>query len=274
MNEPDQVAVVISTYNNPDFLQLVLQAYKRQTDLHFKIYIADDGSGNETRELITKLGRDFPVPVEHVWHEDEGFRKATIHNAVIRRIHEPYILFTDGDCIPLASMIATHRRLAQKNILISGRRILISKTWTSELCSQKHFPDSSNITVWLRRRFRGEINRIVPMLLPTYLGAPHQGLQGIRGCHLSCWHKDVLRVDGFDEIYEGWGREDSDLVMRLFHAGVQRRDLRGQPLLHLWHPEERRDSLSRNDLLLEESLKNKRVRAQKGLSCKRGDPHA
>ncbi|MFQ5355210.1 MAG: glycosyltransferase [Mariprofundaceae bacterium] len=274
MSEPDQVAVVISTYNNPDFLQLVLQAYKRQTDTHFKIYIADDGSKNETRELIERFSEDFPVSIEHVWHEDKGFRKATIHNAVIRRIREPYILFTDGDCIPLSGMIATHRRLAQKNTLISGRRILISQAWTRELCKQKRFPDGNNVTVWLRRRLRGEVNRIVPMLLPVYLGATHQRLQGIRGCHLSCWHRDVLQVDGFDEIYEGWGREDSDLVMRLFHSGVQRRDLRGQPLLHLWHPEEQRDGLSRNDLLLEESLKNGRIRAQKGLSCTRGDSHA
>jgi glycosyltransferase involved in cell wall biosynthesis len=268
----ERLAVVISTFDKPDFLRLVLDSYRHQTDLSFRIYIADDGSGKETSELIAATRKNYPVPIEHVWHENRGFRKARIHNTTIARISEPYVLFTDGDCIPLPDLVATHRRLAQENTLISGRRILISRAWTEQLCRQKRFPASMGPWFWLKHRICGDINRLVPVFLPSsLLGPPHQRLEGIRGCHLSCWHRDIVRVDGFDEIYEGWGREDSDLVARLFHAGIRRRDLRGQPVLHLWHPEEERTGLNRNDHLLEECLKEGRIRAVKGLAHLHGD---
>lgn len=273
MSAPERLAVVISTFDKPDFLRLVLDAYRHQTDLCFKIYIADDGSGKETSELITAMQPDYPVPIEHVWHENRGFRKARIHNATIARIREPYILFTDGDCIPLPGLVAAHRRLAQENMLISGRRILISRSWTERLCNSKRFPASTTPCFWLSHRIRGDMNRLIPVFLPpSRLSPPHQRLEGIRGCHLSCWHRDIVQVDGFDEIYEGWGREDSDLVARLFHAGIQRRDLRGQPVLHLWHPEEKRTGLNRNDHLLEECLKESRIRAIKGMTHLHGYP--
>jgi len=267
----DSIAVVISTYNRPDFLYLVLKAYQQQTDPNFVIYIADDGSGEETAGLIKLFRRNYPVSIDHIWHEDRGFRKAMVHNLAIRRIREPYILFTDGDCIPLPGLIEAHRRLAKKGALISGSRILLSRAWTERLCLQRRLPASSNLPVWVWRRLCGDVNRVFPRFIHPYTSAPHQRLKGIRGCHISCWREDILHVDGFDETYAGWGREDSDLVARLFHAGIRRRDLRGLPVLHLWHPEERRTGLDYSDRMLRQCLHEHRIRARKGLSHVHGD---
>lgn len=265
MNRPG-IAVVISTYNSPAFLQLVLDGYRKQSDLGFSIYIADDGSGKETRDLIASYQANSPVPINHIWHEDRGFRKARIHNLTIEQIKEPYVLLTDGDCVPLPRMIETHRRLARQGHLISGGRVLLSHAWTESVCkNDAELNSDATFTEWFSHRLNNNINRILPITMPPHLGRSNQKLKGIRGCHISCWLDGLHLVNGFDESYEGWGREDSDLIARMFHAGIYRLDLRGMPVLHLWHREEARSQLNRNDHLLAACLKHKRIEAVKGL---------
>ncbi|MDQ6994424.1 MAG: glycosyltransferase family 2 protein [Mariprofundaceae bacterium] len=262
MNE--RIAVVISTYNNPEFLRLVLSAYAKQGDKNFSIYIADDGSSVETREMIQGLSSTFPVPIHHVWHEDQGFRKAHIHNLTFQHITEPYIILTDGDCIPLPNMIATHRRFSEEKTMICGSRILLSKTWTQQLLNIESMPLYQGFD-WVRLKYQKKINRLLPLFIPPYTSNIQEKLSGIHGCHFACFKSDLFKVNGFDESFEGWGREDSDLVARLFHIGVQRKNLRGSPVLHLWHAENSRSHLSKNDDLLKACLDEKRQRAIKGI---------
>jgi len=260
----DSIAVIISTYNSPDFLRLVLNAYAQQTDENFSVYIADDGSNDVTRKLVASMNTTFPVPLHHIWHEDSGFRKSRIHNQTFQQVCEPYIILTDGDCIPLSDMVATHRKYAEKHTFISGSRILLSQAWTDALKARTHFPKLHRKD-WVKRFFQKKINRLLPLFIPPYTSKAKQKLSGIHGCHLALFKEDIVRINGFDEQFEGWGREDSDLVGRLFHAGVTRKNLRGMPVLHLWHKENNRNQLQKNDELLQLCLKEKRVRAIQGL---------
>jgi len=262
---PASLAVVISTYNAPEFLSLVLDGYRQQMDRNFAIYIADDGSSDATRRLIETCKSDFPIPIHHVWQEDKGFRKARIHNETIRQISEPYTLLTDGDCIPMPGLIAAHRKLAGSRYFISGSRIILSKTWTECLCREKSFNTSQSPLWWLRQRLSGNINRLFPLLLSPVLSAPSEKLAGIRGCHLACPTQALVTINGFDESFEGWGREDSDLTARLLHAGLKRRNMLGQPVLHLWHSEFSRHRLEANDAMLQVCLNEKRIEALHGL---------
>jgi len=259
------LAVVISTYNAPHFLSLVLDGYRQQSDNHFSIYIADDGSNDKTKKLIDKLKAYFPVPIHHVWQSDDGFRKARIHNKIIQQITEPHVLLTDGDCIPLPGLVAAHRRLAGNKYFISGSRVLISKTWTTTLCKRPTMHTNRPLSWWLQQRLKGNINRLLPLIFPARLSGANDQLVGIRGCHLSCPTEALIRINGFDEQFEGWGREDSDLTARLLHTGLKRRNLRGAPVLHLWHQECSRDQLQDNDAMLKECLDEKRIEAIQGL---------
>ena len=265
MHTPPALAVVISTYNVPEFLHLTLEGYRKQSDLNFSIYIADDGSKEETTELIHQFQKGFPVPIQHIRQSDDGFRKARIHNKVISRIREPYTLLTDGDCIPLPGLVAAHRHFTGNNYFISGSRILLSQAWTNTVCrTGKLLTDQSPFS-WFQQRLAGNINRLMPLLLPAHLGPASEKLAGIRGCHLSCSTQALIRINGFDEAFEGWGREDSDLTARLLHAGFKRRNLRGQPVLHLWHEEFSRHRLEENDEMLQACLDEKRIEAVCGL---------
>jgi len=265
------LAVIISTYNQPDFLRLTLEGYRRQTDMNFCIYIADDGSKLETRQLIESIQTDFPVPVHHLWQADDGFRKARIHNRVIGQISQDHTLLTDGDCIPLPGLVAAHRQCAGDNYFISGSRILLSRPCTERLCRLNAFDTDHSMFWWLKQRLHGNINRLLPLLLKTALSEPSTQLEGIRGCHLSCPTEALLRINGFDESFEGWGREDSDLTARLLHAGFQRRNLRGLPVLHLWHQEFSRRSLADNDAMLQACLNERRIEAICGLKQLQGE---
>jgi len=263
---PDSIAVIVSTYNAPEMLRLVLQGYKQQGDQNFRIYIADDGSEPETKKVIDTFRYTSSIPVEHIWHADKGFRKARIHNRVIDQLQDDYVLFTDGDCIPLPGLIAVHRRIAKQNYFVSGSRILLSQKLSRRLKIQDAIDTHIGLFQYLIWKSCGCINRLLPLLLPPHVSAPHQRLDGIRGCHLACWRTDLQAVNGFDESFEGWGREDSDLAARLLHAGIQRVDLRGVPVLHLWHQEESRHRLQENDDMLRECIVSKRIRARTGLA--------
>jgi predicted glycosyltransferase involved in capsule biosynthesis len=73
-------------------------------------------------------------------------------------------------------------------------------------------------------------------------------------------------VNGFDERYSGWGLEDSDLVIRLLHAGVRHKSARfAAPVFHLWHRENDRSRLADNRARLDEILASDRVAALQGL---------
>jgi len=259
------LAVVISTYNQADFLRLTLEGYRRQTDLNFCIYIADDGSKPESKQLVQTIQADFPVPIHHLWHADDGFRKARIHNRVIQQISQSHTLLTDGDCIPLPGLIAAHRHYAGENYFISGSRILLSRACSQRVCRLHAFETARSKVWWIQQRLCSNINRLLPLLLSPSLSEPSVQLEGIRGCHLSCPTAALIRINGFDEQFEGWGREDSDLTARLLHAGFQRRNLRGTPVLHLWHQEFSRQRLAENDDLLQACLNEKRIKAICGL---------
>jgi len=260
-----RLGVVISTYNAPGMLRLVLGGYARQTDTNFHLYIADDGSGPETRRVIETFRKSSPLPLTHMHHADDGFRKARIHNRAIAQSGEDYLLFTDGDCIPRPGLVAAHRRLAAEGCFVSGSRILLSRALSSRLQANETAPEISLLRL-LAWRLQGDINRFFPLLMPPHTSAPGTRLQGIRGCHLACWRDDLITVNGFDESFEGWGREDSDLAARLLHAGFRRRDLRGMPVLHLWHAEVSRQRLAENDAILSQCLDEKRIRAKQGIA--------
>ena len=77
MNRID-TSIVISTYNSPKWLAKVLYGYNNQTYRLFEIVIADDGSSQETFDLIEKIQKEVFYPIVHVWHEDNGFQKSQI----------------------------------------------------------------------------------------------------------------------------------------------------------------------------------------------------
>jgi glycosyltransferase involved in cell wall biosynthesis len=265
-----QISVIVTTYNRVDALGAVLRGLDHQTDRDFEVIIADDGSGAATREFLARRAARLDRPLKHVWHEDRGFRAAEIRNRGILASSGDYCVFLDGDCIPRPNFIAVHRRLAEPGWFVTGNRVLLGRDLTERVLAQSLEPERWNLATWLVLRARRQINRLAP-LVPMAAG-PLRKLRagawpGARSCNLAIWRSDLDLLDGFDAAFSGWGLEDSDLLIRLLHAGVRRKDGNfATGVLHLWHPESDRSYLPDNQRRLDEVTASDRVRALEGLS--------
>ena len=265
-----RIALIITTYNRPDALAAVLEGCLIQTDRDFEVIVADDGSTQDTADLIASYQARAPFVIKHVWQEDLGFRAAAIRNRALAATHADYIVFTDGDCVPPAEFVASHRRLAERGWFLSGNRLMLTQAFTEQVLRDKLPIHLWRTREWLRARLQGQIERLLPLVRLPNLGWLRKQLpkrwQGAKTCNLSAWRDDLLRVNGLDESYTGWGLEDSDLVIRLLRAGIQNKSARfSVPVFHLWHRENDRARLMENRQRLQEVLQATHILAPQGV---------
>lgn len=264
-----KTAVIVTTYNRPDALAAVLAGYEAQTDGDFELIVADDGSTGDTAAVVQEYQHQSRRSVRHVWQEDRGFRAAAIRNRAVAASTAEYIIFTDGDCIPSRQFVQRHKQLAEPGYFLGGNRVLLSPDATSRVLPAKVPVHEWTWRQWVSSWGRRDINRLLPLLTvpdgPFRKWAAGQW-EGIKTCNLSLWRRDFMTVNGFDESYEGWGLEDSDLVIRLVRAGVKHKTARyAAPVFHLWHQEHDRSRLDVNRRRLESLVQSHHVRAALGL---------
>ena len=269
MRHAQTISVVITTYNRPDALEAVVRACFMQNDKNFEIIIADDGSTANTRTCVERLAAGAPVPVQHVWQPDRGFRAAMARNRGTLAAKGDYIVFLDGDCIPQRDFIARHRALSQPGYLVSGSRILLSEPLTRRVLEHNIDVAATPLSTRLAWRLRGDLNKVLQLALrwPDLARTSRKfSWRRIKSCNLGVWRTDLERVNGFDESFTGWGHEDSDLVVRLFHAGVMRKDgAFATEVFHLWHREAQRDQETSNRRVVLERAAAKVTKATVGL---------
>lgn len=264
-----KLSIIVTTYNRPDALQAVLAGYLTQTDAPFEVLVADDGSTADTKAVVEQFQIRAPFVVQHVWHEDLGFRAAAIRNRAIAASSADYLVFTDGDCVPPPDFVACHRKLAEANCFVSGNRLMLMRGFTEQVLREQIPIHLWTVSDWLKARWQRHILRVLPLLrLPD---SPLRKLaarrwQGAKTCNLGVFRSDLYRVNGLDESYTGWGLEDSDLVIRLIRAGVVNKTARfSAPLFHLWHKDNDRSHLPENQQRLEALLHSTHIRAVQGL---------
>ncbi len=269
MRQRPDISVIISTYNWPEALEAVVNGFFAQTDMAFEIVIADDGSRDETRECVERLRARAPVPLKHVWQPDVGYRLAMSRNRGILAASGDYIIVVDGDCIPQRDFIARHRQLARPGFMVTGSRVLLNPAVSQRVLAGQLDLQSMGLADKLRLRLRGETNKLAQLLCTL----PDVGRESsrfswrrIKGCNMAIWRSDLERINGFDESFIGWGHEDADLVVRLFHAGVMRKDgAFATEVFHLWHREAKRDQASSNKRVVVDRLADKTTQALRGL---------
>jgi GT2 family glycosyltransferase len=265
------ISVIVTTYNWPSALKLCLASLFAQQDNNFEIIIADDGSSPANLEINQALCVDSPISIRYVHHEDQGFRAGTIRNEGVAVSKGEYLLFIDGDCVLLPDFIARHRRLATTGYFVPGNRVLLSQLFTRKVIEQRVLLHEKSIYYFILLRLQNKINRISGLLhLP--LGflriIQPKKWQKAMTCNLGLWKNDFIRINGFDELFEGWGFEDSDLVIRLIHAGIKRKEGRfAVPALHLWHSQNDKSRQELNYQRLMERLEQQDfISAKKGVS--------
>lgn len=261
--KPNSVSLIITTYNWPEALNLVLASVRGQSHPPNEVIIADDGSKKSTQDLIRYQQKTFPIPLIHSWQQDNGFRLARSRNKAIARSTSDYIIMIDGDMILHPHFVRDHCKAAKGGQFIQGRRTLLTKA-LSQIAFNTQLTHFSSF-------HRGIKNKINSLRIP-WLSSPishcfsKQSCHSVRGCNMSMWKDDLFLVNGFNEEFVGWGREDSEFVLRLLNNGIKRYDLRlAGVAYHLYHPEQARDQLKENDRLLDEAIASRPMRCKRGL---------
>ncbi len=261
MNTANGVALIINTFDQPDYLARVLAAAGRQSETPDEVLLADDGSGEETREVFAAWAAAKPFRCEHVWQKKEGFRRARILNEAIARARSGYIVFLDGDTIPHGRFVSDHRALSSPGRFVQGHRALVGQRAAAD------FGRDGEVRGRFAALCSGELSGAANVFRwPFAMARSRTDLRGIRGCNLAVWRADLLRVNGYNEAFTGWGREDAELAARLMNAGVRRMDARGRALCyHLWHLPADRTGLAANDELLAAAIQGSSQRCEQGL---------
>nr|MBA3318796.1 glycosyltransferase [Gemmatimonadales bacterium] len=128
-----RLSVIVTTYNQPRALTLVLAGLGRQSLGDFEVLIADDGSGPETAAVIAGHSARAPFPIRHVWHPDEGFRKCAVSNQAIQEAAGDYLIFFDGDCIPTRRCLEIHVRSARRDGYLAGGAVSLPRRFGERL---------------------------------------------------------------------------------------------------------------------------------------------
>jgi glycosyltransferase involved in cell wall biosynthesis len=264
-----QASVIVTTYNRPDALRAVLAGLLAQQTQSFEILVADDGSRDDTRQTVAAVAHASAAPIRHVWQEDRGFRAGAARNRAAAQARGDYLLFLDGDCIPRPDWLSRHLRLAERGWMVAGNRVLLGEAFTRDALARQLPLHVWSLAQWRRERARGAVNRTLP-LRRIPLGPLRKLAAGrwqrIRTCNLGLWRNDFDAVNGFDEAFEGWGFEDSDLAVRLLNRGVRRKEGGfATAVLHLWHRENDRRFEGENWDRLQQRIASRAVRATVGL---------
>ncbi|HYF43364.1 MAG TPA: glycosyltransferase [Ramlibacter sp.] len=261
---------VVLTYNRSDALLAALRGLASQAGAQDVVVVADDGSRPEHVQALRERLPRFACPVRHLWHPDVGFTAARARNLGALHAQADYIVFIDGDCIPNPAFAQAHRQLAGEGFFVNGSRVLLSERLSERVVRGELDPAALGSADWLRLRVAGDVNKLTHLVQwprAPLRTQPRFHWKGIRSANFGVWYRDLQAVNGFDETFQGWGHEDADLVLRLHHHGLRRRNgFLATEVFHLWHRENSRAQESLNRRRVEQRMGTGLTRAERGLA--------
>lgn len=267
-----RVAVILSTYNQPEWLRKTLWGYARQTYPDFEVVVADDGSGPETAAVIAETRRRSPrLQLRHVWHPDRGYRKCVILNRAAVAALGEYLVFSDGDCIPRPDFVETHTRLAEPGKFLSGGAVRLPRALSEAITEPDVEAGRVFRAPWLREQGfdpgRHRARLLEGIAAPTLLDALSPTGATWNGNNASTWRWVVLKANGFEHEL-GYGGQDREFGERITNLGVTGRLIRHRAVLvHLDHgrPYRTEASIRENRALRRRARSTGAVRARHGI---------
>ena len=266
------ISVIVSAYERPRYLELVLWGFASQTDRDFELIVADDGSGAEVRETIERVKAESGLQIRHLWHEDIGFRKSLILNRAIVAAAGDYLLFTDGDCIPRRDVVEVHRRLARPRRYLAGGYLKLPESVSGSITVEDVRAGRMADLRWLRSRGWRPGRRALRLLhtpgIPALLDRLTPTAAHFHGNNASTWKEALLEVNGF-ESEMGYGGLDRALGYRLVNAGVKGIQIRHRAVtMHLHHDRPYRlpEVMAENRRTMARIRKDREVRARSGVA--------
>ncbi len=201
-----------------------------------ELVVADDGSTDETPQIVRQYAQSVDFPVSFVTHPHETFQAARCRNEGVAASTADYLLFVDGDCFLPPDHVAQHLRHRGQNRVMIGNCYRLDKATSARvddaaIRNRRYMqwvpPDElRSLARWQRKA-------------QFYRWIRHPRKPKLLGGNVGVWRCDYQRVNGYDENYQGWGAEDDDLGIRLRGAGLRIHSIVGwTQTYHLWHPKD------------------------------------
>ncbi len=270
-NRPETVGVVISTYNNPVWLEKVLWGYSFQTVKDLEIIIADDGSGQPTKDLINRFQTTSMLNIKHVWQEDEGFQKSRILNKAIVQAESEYLIFTDQDCIPRKDFVETHLHYAKYGRFLSGGYFKLPMSISLGLSIDDIRYELAFDLKWLLKQGLKLSFKCTKLIENTFWGklmnVVTPAAASWNGCNASGWKSDMLAINGFNEDMQ-YGGQDREFGERLWNLGLKSKQIRYSAIcLHLDHkrPYKTEETMLKNKAIRKQTRLNKLIETPNGI---------
>lgn len=247
-----KISVIIITHNQAAYLQKTLTGYSKQVRRPYEVIVAEDGTDAETERVVSEFRKTVDFPVHHVTQEFSGTpRISHVRNMGTRCASGEYLIYTDGDCIPGPQFVKDHEKLAQSGWYVQGKRIFVNENAFDIIRGDES--TGQLLLHWMT----GKITKFhLIFRLPGYW-TEQIGIAGTRGCNLAAFRQDIFKVNGHNEDFLGFCRQDSEFVLRMQRAGIRRRNARFSAVVfHLPHEKYvDENDLTRNNDLLERSRK-------------------
>jgi glycosyltransferase involved in cell wall biosynthesis len=256
------VSLIISTYNRPDALFRVLESVKLQTKLPDEIIVADDGSDKTTKDCVDDFSKSSSLKLIHSWQQDYGFRVAESRNKAISKSTCDYIILIDGDVILHNKFIEDHLSHAEFGFFVQGTRVFLDRTTSSSLLK-----NGVRLFSFFSKGLSNRKNAIYSIFFAKLFVTKKNHIVGIKTCNLAFYRKDCVEINGFNNDMVGWGREDTEFVVRLLNNGVNRKNVHFNLIqFHLWHQHSSKEFLSKNEEILKNTISNKLSWSVNGLN--------
>jgi len=259
-----KITIILCTYNWPEALNACLHAISKQSIKPDQVIIGDDGSGTDTKKVIDNW-KQF-LPIIHHWQEDKDFRAARARNKCLKSVTSEYVLCIDSDIVIHKDFVKDHLKFAQLNTFVQGTRVLLNKEYSNKVMNLGK--DWKWNTSEIKAGTLGNAKNLIRSRLLCWCTGLYKKstFKNTRTCNIAFWMEDLKAVNGFDNRYEGWGREDSDLTARLVKYGLKKRKLKFSAIaLHLYHKEESRKSLKKNDERIKRTIEGEEFYCTDGI---------
>ncbi len=241
--DESQLSVIVTTYDAPWSLSCVLHALAAQSLVPREVIVADDGSGPATADALDAIAAEVPFTLLHVRQSHDGFRPARSRNNAISAASFAYMAFLDQDTMPHPDWLACHAAALKPGYVCLGASLNLYPDRKQDLTSESirsgdfvrwHAPSDN------RRLLRFHMKSRLYATARIF-GLPFHNRPTLRSGNFAICKGDIMRVNGFDESFVGWGHEDDNLGRRLYLAGVRPIVLtRYARVTHIPHPRRNR----------------------------------
>jgi len=225
----------MSTYQRPQHLRRALESIALQEGVESKLelVITDDGSTDETAQVVEQFARTVPFRVGFTTHPHTTFRLSRCRNEGAKASTAPYLLFLDGDCILPRDHVRVHLARRKKGTVMAGDCCRLDQASSERVTSE--VIRSGEFQAWAPQSETRRLRKL-DVSASFYRLIRHPTKPKLFGNNVGIWRSDFELVNGYDENFQGWGCEDDDLRNRLRKAGVQIECiLRWTQTYHLWH---------------------------------------